>query len=135
MILNDTQNQEVLKLFQDLKNNGIDLPQDINPLNLIQEIFLNFESYDEDLKNVEYDLRENFLNCLDTEHFIYYIDAIDYLREEDPSLRQSLDIAKEFGITDICSSTLANLLYHQKEIEIIDKIDFELIIETIIKNQ
>jgi hypothetical protein len=135
MILNDIQKKEVLKLFE----NEVNMPN-IDFLDLMQgveNVFLNFESY-EDLKHIKYDLRENFLDYLETEHFIYYADAIDYLKEEDSSLRQSLEIAKEFYTAkefyNICSTTLANLLYHEKQIELIDNIDFDLIIQTI-KNQ
>jgi hypothetical protein len=141
MILNNIQKEKLLKLFEDLKNYEKDLLQDIDPLPLIQEIFLNFESY-EDLKHVKYDLKQKFLNCidLDNEHFFYYSDAIDYLKEEDWSLRESLTLAKEFytakEFDNITSTTLANLLYNQKKIEKIEhNIDFDLIIETIIKNQ
>ena len=140
MILNDTQKKEVLKLFE----NGVNFLQDIKPLNLMQEVeeaFLNFEAYHnlyyDVKKELKFSMKDKFLNCLNTEHFIYFIDAIDYLRKEDDSLRQSLAIAKKFGedITNLCSTTLANLLYNQKQIEIINKIDFDLIIDTIIKSK
>jgi len=140
MILNDTQKQEVLKLFE----NGVNFLQDIKPLDLMQEVedaFLNFEAYHnlnyDVKKELKFSMKGNFLNCLNTEHFIYFIDAIEYLKKEDYSLRQSLAIAKKFDedIAYLSSITLANLLYNQKQIEIINKIDFDLIIETIIKNQ
>ena len=65
---------------------------------------------------------------------------MDYLKENDCSLRESLEIAKDFytakEFANITSTTLANLLYNQKQMEIINyNIDFDLIIETIIKNQ
>jgi flagellar motility protein MotE (MotC chaperone) len=43
---------------------------------------------------------------------IYYSNAIDYLREYDPSLRESLEIAAEYGfeLTSLSSETLASLL-------------------------
>jgi hypothetical protein len=141
MILNDTQKKEVLKLFEN------DFPKDldIDPLDLMQQVeqaFLNFEASDNlnyDAKQeLKFSMKDNLKNCLNAETFIYFHHAMDYLREEDPSLQQSFEIAKEFGIehiTNLCSTTLANLLYNQKEIELIDKIDFDLIIETIIKNQ
>jgi hypothetical protein len=139
-ILNDKQKEELLKLFENKVNVPKDL--DINPLGLMHEVakaLLNFEAYhnlNDDIKEeLKFSMKDNLIDCLDTEHFIYFIDAIDYLKEEDPSLYQSLEIAKEFSITNLSSTTLANLLYNQKQIELIDKIDFELIIETILKNQ
>lgn len=134
MILNDTQKREVLKILE-METSKLD-SLNIEALPLIENVFLNFE-----LEDIKINLIENFLNCLETEHFFYFTDAIDYLKEEDCSLRESLNLAKEFGlldakdITNISSTTLANLLYHEKQTEIINSIDFDLIIETIIKNQ
>ena len=46
---------------------------------------------------------------------IYYSEAIKYLMEHDPSLRNSLEIASEFGfeIDSLNSETLASLLASQ----------------------
>lgn len=43
---------------------------------------------------------------------IYYSKALDYLRENDPSLKESLSIAQELGFTvdDLNSELLASLL-------------------------
>jgi hypothetical protein len=154
-ILNNKQKKELLKLFE----NKVHVPKglDINPLGLMHEVakallkmhevakalliasdkFFDYEVLNNyDLKrDLEYSIRENLINCLDTEHFIYCWDAMDYLREEDYSLRESLEIAKENGLQDITSTKLANLLYHQKQIGLIDRISFDYILETLIKNQ
>lgn len=47
---------------------------------------------------------------------IYYHKAIDYLKEHDPSLRESLDLAQDMGFEakNLNSETLATLLYQQK---------------------
>ena len=49
----------------------------------------------------------------------YYSNAIDYLKENDPSLKDSLEIAGEYGfsIENLSSEALASLLYSQNEIE------------------
>lgn len=46
---------------------------------------------------------------------IYYSNAINYLKENDPSLNESLEIASEFGYTleDLNSELLASLLASQ----------------------
>ena len=46
---------------------------------------------------------------------IYYSNAIKYLQENDPSLRESLEIASEYGYTleDLSSEVLASLLASQ----------------------
>jgi len=46
------------------------------------------------------------------EEIIYYYKAIEYLKENDPSLRESLDIAEEYGynVSNINSELLATLL-------------------------
>lgn len=50
---------------------------------------------------------------------IYYSNAIDYLKENDPSLKDSLEIATEYGfdIENLNSEVLASLLYSQIETE------------------
>jgi hypothetical protein len=157
-ILNNKQKKELLKLVK----NEFHVPKDldITPLDLIQEVvkallkmhevakaLLIFEASDQfdynilnsyDVKNdLECSIRKNLINCIiDPEHFICHMDAMDYLREADWSLSQSFEIAKEYGLLrGITSITLANLLYNQKQNEIIETIDFDYIIETIIKNQ
>jgi hypothetical protein len=137
-IFNNKQKKELLKLYQ---NEVVFKDLDINGLGLMHEVARAFLNFNDDVKKEElkFSMKENLENCLDTEHFIYSMDAINYLRDEDSTLRQSLEIAKEFytkkEFYNIDSINLANLLYHQKQIKIIDKIDFDLIIETIIKNQ
>jgi hypothetical protein len=140
MILNDKQKQELLKLLENQVNVLKDL--NINPTDLMPEVeraFVNFEAYhrlNRDVKKeLKFDIKNYFKDCIDPEHFIYYEDAMDYLREEDSSLRQSFEIAKKYDLQDICSTTLANLLYNQEQNDLIDRIDFDYIIETIIKNQ
>lgn len=46
---------------------------------------------------------------------IYYSQAIEYLSENDPSLKESLELASDFGfsLNDITSETLASLLASQ----------------------
>jgi hypothetical protein len=46
---------------------------------------------------------------------IYYASAMDYLRENDPSLRESIDIASQYGydIKNLNSELLASLLKTQ----------------------
>lgn len=46
------------------------------------------------------------------EEIIYYNNAIEFLKEEDQSLRESLDIAQEYGysVEEINSELLATLL-------------------------
>lgn len=59
----------------------------------------------EDLRDIIEDA-----NGFDQE-IVYYANAINYLKEHDPSLRESLGIALEFGYTikDLSSETLASL--------------------------
>ncbi len=50
---------------------------------------------------------------------IYYSNAIEYLKENDPSLKNSLEIAEEYGysLTNTNSETLASLLKSQNNLE------------------
>jgi len=65
----------------------------------------SFDSFDE-IRDI---LDDN--NAFQVE-IIYYSNAIKYLQENDPSLRESLGIAQEFGyeVKNLNSETLASLL-------------------------
>jgi len=59
---------------------------------------------------------------------IYYSRAIEYLKDNDPSLRNSLEIADEYGmdIKNISSETLASLLASQNAREELSKYQDEI---------
>jgi len=63
---------------------------------------------------------------------IYYSNAIDYLKENDSSLKESLEIAAEYNYTleNLSSETLASLLASKEERENF-KIDLSALIEDI----
>jgi hypothetical protein len=70
--------------------------------------------YDE---NDDFDeLNEKVMEYINEQEIIYYHKAIKYLSEEDSSLRDSLEIALEFGIKteNLNSELLATLLFQQK---------------------
>ena len=78
--------------------------------------------YSTDLEQLDSDVEEveNRLNTLiDESSITYYSKAMDYLRDNDPSLNQSLGIAKECGysLEGINSELLATLLFQQQERE------------------
>jgi hypothetical protein len=66
----------------------------------------------EDLKNELKEYFEDFVN----EEVTYYYSAIEYLKENDPSLKNSFNLALEQGYTldNIDSEVLASLLKTQK---------------------
>jgi hypothetical protein len=59
---------------------------------------------------------------------IYYSNAIQYLMKEDPSLRESLEIAEEFGYSAsaLSSEILASLLASQRVREDFQRYESEL---------
>ena len=69
--------------------------------------------YDE---NKDFDqLNEDVIQYINESEIIYYSKAIAYLSENDNSLHESLEIAKEYGysIENLNSELLATLLYQQ----------------------
>jgi len=68
-----------------------------------------------DLDDLKNELTEYFEDSIN-EDVIYYSVAIDYLKENDPSLKDSLALAVELGYTldNINSEVLASLLKTQK---------------------
>lgn len=90
---------------------------------------------DIDIENFDFsdfcdELREN--NFFDID-IVYYYSAIEYLKENDPSLHESLEIAEEYGYrpASLSSEILASLLasrnfeneFYEYESEICDLID------------
>ena len=73
--------------------------------------YVNIEDIDIDnsYNSIQEKIHEN--NGFDIE-IIYYSKAIEYLSENDPSLKESLEIAQEFGfeLKNLTSETLASLL-------------------------
>jgi hypothetical protein len=83
--------------------------------NLKTDIYiLNYVDIEEiDLENPFYSIRDMIIeNGGFNIEIIYYSEAIKYLKENDPSLKESLEIAIDFGynIKDINSELLASLL-------------------------
>jgi hypothetical protein len=80
--------------------------------------FVNIE--DIDFNNVFFSIYETIddNNGFDIE-IIYYSNAIDYLKKNDPSLQESLSIASEYGydLKNINSELLASLLASQNSRE------------------
>ena len=87
------------RLIELVKNNNLDI--DINYI------------YDE---NKDFDqLNEDVIQYIHESEIIYYSKAMAYLSDNDNSLYESLEIAKEYGYTieNLNSELLATLLYQQ----------------------
>ena len=99
-----------------------ELNTEIDVLNLI-----NLEDIDfSDAYNSIYNMIEDN-NGFDID-VIYYSNAIEYLRENDPSLKESLAIASEYGfeLGSLSSETLASLLKSQNERENFSELESEI---------
>ena len=78
-------------------------------------------NFDVDLQNLYCDgddfdeFNEKVSEAISYMEIIYYSDAIKYLQENDPSLRESLEIAEEYGygLSSLNSEFLATILYQQ----------------------
>lgn len=64
-----------------------------------------------DIEDIE-DLNEKFTEYIQEHELLYCSDCIDFLKENDTSLRESLEIAEEYGYTpkNLSSEILATLL-------------------------
>lgn len=98
-----------MKTNQEIKQEVIDLIANATGIDanyfLKNQEFTTFEEIEEIL---------NDQNALDVE-IIYYSSAIEFLKENDPSLRESFEIASEFGyeLKNLNSEILASLLASQ----------------------
>ena len=83
--------------------------EELNTLDYLCDLDINYIL--EDCEDIE-EVREAVIQMIQEEEIIYYNNAIGFLKEEDQSLRESLDIAQEYGysIENINSELLATLL-------------------------
>ena len=86
--------------------------------------FLNYKEHT-NLDEITDVLHDN--NAFDQE-VIYYATAIKYLKENDPSLSESMEIANEYGFTlkNINSEVLASLLKTQNVTQEFSELDTEI---------
>jgi len=89
-------------------------------------IYISLDDYETAQECIEAIEEENMFD----EDVIYYSNAIDYLKEYDPSLNESLEIANEYGyqLQNINSELLASLLKSQNNREDFynDKVSYEI---------
>jgi len=117
-ITNNTQTEQIFEFLNGLNVENLSITDYIN----IEDI--DFENA---FESIEEKISDN--NGFDVE-IIYYATAIAYLKENDPSLRESLEIASDFGFEtkNLNSEILASLLasqnvreeFNEKESEIND---------------
>ena len=103
---NQTRNEKIETFFAEL-----DKQIELND-NIINYIDIDEIDNDDAFTSIYEMIEENNgFNC----EVIYYSDAIRYLQENDPSLRESLEIAAELGyeVKNLNSEVLASLLKSQ----------------------
>jgi hypothetical protein len=90
-------------ILKEFKDSSLDGHIDI-------DYILNKEFDNED------DLKEEILEHIRQQDIIYYATAMEYLRENDPSLRDSLSLASDIccELESLNSETLATILFHNK---------------------
>jgi len=95
----ESQKQEIKEILQNLGYSHLNNSLDINYI-------LNF-----DCDNLE-EFQEHLNDYINEHEIIYYSVAMDFLKDYDNSLRESLQIADEYGYyhTDLNSEILATLL-------------------------
>jgi len=94
--------------------------EDKNTLGYIGDIDLDY-LLNEDYQDIE-DLREAIQEAIYQEDIIYYSKAIEFLRDEDQSLTESLELAGEIGYSanQLNSELLATILYQGRMMGEID---------------
>ena len=103
---NQTRNEKIETFFAEL-----DKRIDIND-NLINYVDIDAIDNDDAFTSIYEMIEENYGFNIE---IIYYSNAIKYLQENDPSLRESLEIAAELGyeVKNLNSEVLASLLKSQ----------------------
>ncbi len=99
---------------EETKNKIENFLKEVSPENVYITDYIDIENIDLDnaYESIEEMISDN--NGFDVE-IIYYSNAIEYLKENDPSLNESLEIAEEFGfeLSKLNSEILASLLASQ----------------------
>ena len=93
--------------------------EDLNTLSYLND--LDFDYILRECEDLE-EVREMVEELIREKEVIYYSNAIDFLKEEDQSLQESLELAGEMGYTieNINSELLATLLTQERMIEEVD---------------
>ena len=88
-------NYYIKNKLEDLFDKNGEMLEGYNNEQIIKEIREILEDYD-------------FIDSVCREEVNYYLSAMDYLRENDPSLRESLELAEEYGFFDKNTKTRLN---------------------------
>lgn len=104
-----------MKNFDKNKNSILDFLGDINLENLNVLDFVNIDDIHE---NIDFDEITDIIRDGDgfNVDIIYYTKAMEYLMDNDPSLKESLGLASDMGFTpeNLNSETLASILANEK---------------------
>ena len=93
--------------------------EELNTLDYLCDLDINYIL--EDCEDIE-EVREAVEQMIQEEEIIYYNNAIEFLKEEDQSLQESIELAKEYGysIEDLNSELLATLLSQSRMLDEVD---------------
>ena len=131
MILNEIQNQKIINLFDNSKLT-------IGGHDALQLVASAIADLPEDKITIEKleQVREGLVEDVENNSFIYYQNAIEYLAKNDPSLQESIELARDFGynLENIDSVKLADLHSCNDDLEKINNFDFQDVIEIINNN-
>ena len=113
--------------YNEINNKITSFLQSLNTeISITDFIEIDWENNQElNFDNIEEEINDN--NGFDLE-IIYYSNAIEYLKNNDPSLRYSLELADEYCYTidTLSSEILASLLYSQNEREKFNNLEDEI---------
>ena len=131
MKLNQIQNQAIIELFENsnLTIGGCDA------LQLVASAISDLPEGEITIENLE-QVREGLIEYVESDSFIYYHNAIEYLTKNDPSLQESIELAREFGynLENIDSVKLADLHSWSADLEKINNFNFQDVIDIINTN-
>ena len=116
----ESQKTEIKEIFENGNFTFLQASIDLN--HILNSEFNDLEEFNETLND-----------CINEQEIIYYSVAMEFLRDNDTSLRESLEIAEEYGYSpnNLSSEILATLLIqkymHNEAGELIEEIENLLI--------
>ena len=125
-------NNIVRDKINDALRDAYDLYEDKDDFCCIGQYGIDYSEVKKDAS----DIMDQITRSIDEEEVIYYSSAMEYLSKEDPSLRISLDLAREYGysLDSLSSEVLATILKQNELLEELNENDIHDIIYDVISD-
>lgn len=130
MISIDDLNNIVRDKINDALRDMYEYYEDKDDFFCLDQCGIDYRAVDKDTSEI----MDQMISSIQENEVIYYSRAMEYLSENDPSLRKSLDLASEYGFSldNLSSELLATILMQSELSEELDEDDIHNIIDDVL---